>query len=101
MKIQKIICPNCGSEYLPAEIYLPNEFLGKPKDIYREHMTHKIIDFSGKNMDLNENYYCDFCGVPFTIKAKVSFQTEKNDKYDFTSEYTTNLKKNKLFFTSM
>lgn len=29
-KLELIICPKCGREYLPAEIYYPNEFLGKP-----------------------------------------------------------------------
>ena len=28
-----IICPNCGAEYLPAEIFLPDSFLGKHKTI--------------------------------------------------------------------
>ena len=29
-KLEKIICPKCGREYLPAEIYYPNFFFGRP-----------------------------------------------------------------------
>ena len=28
-----ITCPHCGREYLPAEIYVPDAFFGKPSDI--------------------------------------------------------------------
>lgn len=97
MKIQKIICPTCGAEYLPAEIFLPKSFFGRPTDIYRDSATHKIIDFAGSDMDLAETYCCDYCEAPFTIKAKVSFQTEKNERRNFSTDYTTKLKKNKLF----
>ena len=59
MKNQKekvIKCPNCGYEYLPAEIYMPNYFLGKPKDINKEHMTGKVLDYMGSSMNLSETY---------------------------------------------
>ena len=29
-KIELIICPHCGTEYLPAEIYYPKHFFGNP-----------------------------------------------------------------------
>jgi uncharacterized OB-fold protein len=29
-KFEKIVCPKCGREYLPVEIYYPNSFFGKP-----------------------------------------------------------------------
>ena len=45
-KVEYIVCPKCGREYLPAEIYLPNSFLGRPHDIYR--LTNgKVESFEG------------------------------------------------------
>ena len=35
MKKTAIRCPNCGCEYLPGEIYLPNYFVGQPTDIIK------------------------------------------------------------------
>ena len=91
-----IKCPECGYEYLPAEIYLPDSFLGKPTEIEREGISGKIIDFFGTDMDLNETYICDKCGQPFKIKSKVQFFTSS---YDLNKEYYTKLKKEQLFLT--
>ena len=41
-----ITCPNCGAEYLPAEVYIPDSFLGKPKTVDKD-SSGKIIYFSG------------------------------------------------------
>ena len=96
MKYQKnkvIKCPHCGYEYLPAEIYMPNAFLGKPKDINKEHMTGKILDYMGNSMNLVETYICDNCDTEFKVIANVNFNTQKlND-----AKYTTRYKKERLF----
>ena len=35
-KVKHIIkCPYCGAEYLPEEIYYPDSFFGKPRDIVK------------------------------------------------------------------
>ena len=68
-----IKCPKCGKEYLPCEIYLPDSFLGKARNIERENKN--IVNFMGKSMDLKETYICDDCGANFDITAKVSFST--------------------------
>ena len=71
----KIICPKCGCQYLPGEIYLPNQFLGQPKIIERD-IYGKIMDDYGGTMDLNETYTCDKCNAIFSIRAKVQFETK-------------------------
>lgn len=91
---EKVIkCPNCGCEYLPAEIYYPNAFLGKPKNIDKEHMTGRILDYMGNSMNLNETYICDKCDEKFKVSANVSFYTQKNTE----AAYKTKYKKEKLF----
>ena len=41
-----IKCPHCNAEYLPAEIYYPDEFLGRPTDINKIHNTGKLDYYS-------------------------------------------------------
>lgn len=94
-----IKCPNCGREYLPAEIYIPNYFFGKPTHIERDANTGKIINFYGTDMDLNETYQCDRCNVPFKITARLQFQTVEQDKYNFDKDYSTKIRKQQIFLS--
>ena len=69
-----IRCPHCNTEYLPAEIYFPNSFLGKPFNIIKDE-EGSILGFSGNDMDTIENYLCDKCGKRFTVDASITFRT--------------------------
>ena len=93
-KLEKIVCPKCGREYLPAEIYVPNAFFGRPQDIDRTNQG-KIESFNGKSMDLEETYQCDNCNCTFNVTAKISFKTSEVTKYDM-SQYSTPLFEPKL-----
>lgn len=86
----KIVCPNCGAEYLPAEIYYPNDFFGNPTRIEKD-SNGKIIYFSGSSMNVQETYNCDFCGRAMKIKADISF---KNDVQQVQNHVTTFKKSN-------
>ena len=99
MKSNLIIkCPLCGREYLPAEIYLPDSFLGKPKNIVRND-AGKITEYFGHNMDLRETYICDTCGTDFKINCKVTFYTEERKNMNFDQDYISSLKKPSLFLS--
>ncbi len=93
-----IRCPFCGAQYLPAEIYLPDAFLGKPSIIDKTTDTSTIIDFEGKSMDLNETYQCDKCNTTFNVCAKVQFNTYIDEKKNFTTEHKTNIKRKVILF---
>lgn len=95
-EVEKIVCPKCGAEYLPAEIYFPNCFFGTPLIVDRDGLNH-IVEFSGTSMNLSEKFDCDFCGCTFEVKAKISFETKIDKKEDFSSDYKTILKKESLF----
>lgn len=97
-KTNYIRCPNCGAEYMAAEIYLPDSFLGKPSFIDKEHNTGKIKDFFGPDMDLREKYICDYCNAKFRIDTSVKFFTKELSEEDFNKEHVTKYKKSKLFF---
>lgn len=88
-----ITCPSCGRQYLPAEIYIPNEFFGKPNNISR-YVDGSIDTFFGKSLDLNEWYVCDSCNQKFNVSAKIRFETSLEDTFE--PLYRTSLKKPKI-----
>ena len=53
-KLNIIICPNCGAEYLPAEIFLPDSFLGRPGVVDKD-SSGKIIYYKNGNIVHNVN----------------------------------------------
>lgn len=93
-KFEVIKCPHCQAEYLPAEIYLPNSFLGRPYDIDKEGVSGEIRDYFGTTMDLQESYICDKCNQPFRVFATVQFNTKG---IDFNKDYKTKIRKESLF----
>lgn len=91
-KIVNVVkCPNCGYEYMPAEVYYPKSFFGKPDVIIRDDNGH-IQDYVGTDMDLQEKYVCDKCGRQFTATAYVKFQTKPNKKLNFQEQYISKIK---------
>ena len=86
-KVEKIVCPQCGMEYLPAEIYLPNYLLGKPTRIVRDE-NGKILDYDGIDIDTKEKYTCDKCHTTFKVNAKMQFYASFDKVSNFDEEYT-------------
>lgn len=95
-KFELIECPNCGYEYLPAEIYVPKPFVGSPKFIDRDE-NGKILSFENASMNTQEMYTCDKCNTTFKVNAKLVFITEADKLENFDEEYTSTLQKNVLF----
>lgn len=95
--MKKIVCPNCGYEYLPCEIYLPKNFLGHAKYVERD-ISGKILDVSGGIMDLKESYRCDKCNMKFKIMADVKFNCVA-DAQGFKDTYSTKISKPNLFMS--
>lgn len=90
-----IKCPNCGVEYLPGEIYIPNNLVGQPKDIERT-IDGKIDVYSGIPQNLTETFECDHCGKPLKVTASLSFSTEIDEEKDFDSDYSVPLYADRL-----
>ena len=89
-QLRTIKCPTCGREYLPAEIFLPNEFLGKPKDIVKDSYG-KIVGYSGNSMNDTETYRCDKCDTTFEVVSTTNFESRpvgENSPYYVTKLYT-------------
>ena len=95
-KFDTIACPNCGYEYLPAEIYVPKAFFGKPFMLERD-ASGKLINYEGSSIDLFETYTCDKCNHTFRIVAKIGFTTEEDKLENFDEEYSSPICKSALF----
>lgn len=88
-----IICPVCGQAYLPAEIFMPDDLLGKPTDIFKT-SAGKIDFYLGKEPDLTEEYTCDNCGTRLSVKARLSFDVQVKEKTN-SSEHVTHFNRQK------
>lgn len=89
-KYEIITCPHCGREYLPAEIFVPKAFFGKPYDIDR-YSDGKIDSYCGNTMCTQETYNCDGCGTTFKVRAKVFFNVEVDEKTNFNKEFVSKI----------
>ncbi len=92
-QLRVIKCPTCGYEYLPAEIYMPNEFLGKPKNIMKD-SSGKIMGFDGIKMNDTESYKCDNCDTMFEVVSTTYFVSKPIGKSS--EDYVTKLSTEKL-----
>lgn len=87
-QVRIIKCPTCGCEYLPAEIFLPNDFLGKPANIVKDSYG-KIIGYNGSSMNDTESYKCDHCNTTFEVVSTTNFVARLIG--DTSSQYVTKL----------
>jgi hypothetical protein len=93
--VDKIVCPTCGCEYLPCEIFIGKYLIGNCKNILKD-SDGKIESYIGNPLDAKETYICDRCGKLMRVVAKMSFFTENSTKKDFSEEYSVPLNKKKI-----
>lgn len=87
-----IRCPHCGWEYLPGEIYYPNDFVGKPWNIIRDAQGN-ILGYDGDDMNTAEYFQCEHCNKEFKVDASITFRTEStNNVFDDGDEFVSVLK---------
>lgn len=74
-----IACPICGTHYLPSEIFIPDSFFGRQKEIIRN--PDGTIDFFvGTDADYTETFICETCGSKLNIEAIPTFNVTVNNK---------------------
>lgn len=90
----KIVCPVCGAEYLPVEIFIPDDFFGRPDEVIRD-PADRIEFFLGRGMNLTETYICDSCGSNMRVNAKLSFDVDVIPKDEDEEDYETKIERPK------
>ena len=91
-----VTCPVCGQEYMMSEIFVPQAFFGKQRQIIKD-SAGKIEYYLGSDPDVTEEYICDNCGSKLKITANVSFTVDVVSE-DFEEEYITEINKPKKIF---
>lgn len=90
---QLISCPVCGHQYLPSEIFFPDDLIGRPTEIFKDN-SGKIDFYLGEDQNLTADYTCDGCGTHFKVQATINFKTEvENEKFE--EEYVSTFTKPK------
>lgn len=85
MKVIK--CPYCGAEYLPSEIFMPEDLLDKTYTIHKT--KDGIIEFAeGDDAELIESYTCDYCNKEFKVYANIEYNSIEDS---FEEDYITKL----------
>ena len=87
-----IKCIHCGAQYLPAEIFMPGSFLGKPEDVVKDSLGKILYEDYKEDQEpvMIEQYICDYCDKPFIIEATTTYKTiaEAPEK-DFSTQYVS------------
>lgn len=89
---QIIKCPHCGWEYLPGEIFYPENVVGHPKQVIRDALGKILYEEYKEDCEplSEETYVCDGCGKEFVVEIETKFKTkEQEEQIDFTSEYVS------------
>lgn len=92
-ELKYIICPVCGQEYLPAEIFFPDDLIGKPTEIVKN-TSGKIDFYLGDDPNFDEYYICDNCGTKLKIHANVSYKIDTAED-TFNEEYVSKFERPK------
>jgi len=89
-----IVCPTCGQEYLPVEVFIPEAFFGNPKEIMKSD-SGKVDFVVGDGMDLSERFICEGCNTKLKINAELTFNVEVDDSNSAEEEYISSFNKPK------
>lgn len=89
---QTITCPHCGMQYLPGEIFMPGDLLGKSTTIIRDALGKILyVEYAeDEEPKLFEKYYCDQCDKPFIVEPVVTYKVSKEaEELDFSDPYVS------------
>lgn len=91
-KLNIIKCPHCGWEYLPGEIYLPDEVTGYPENVIRD-VLGKILYVEYKEdrePDTTEHFICENCNKQFAVEVTTTYKSRFEDpEIDFSNQFTS------------
>ena len=92
---ESIICPYCGREYVPSEIFYPEDLLPNVGDVVRK--ENGLVEFCTGSQELeSEEYCCDGCGKTFKVTPALSFLVEKVEVEDFDEDFSTQIYKDRI-----
>lgn len=88
--MKKVVCPHCGAEYLPQEIFILTMF--NDNNIIKDEEGKLLTEVT---YDTHESYICDYCNKTFYADMNIDFTTDAK----LVKEYVTKLHKPALFLS--
>lgn len=82
-----IKCPHCGWEYVPSDIFLPEEHIGKTDTVIRDALGKILyVEYDEDNEpEQSELYCCDHCNREFIVEVECKYKaTPQKEELDFT-----------------
>lgn len=83
---QVLKCPHCGAEFLPGEIFYPDNVIGYSMNIIRDPLNKIIYEEykEGREPFAEEEFWCPFCDKPFIAEVELKFSTRpQEEELDF------------------
>ena len=87
-----IHCPHCNAEYLAAEIFMPEDFAGKPVNIIKDPLGKFLYSewLPDEGEEAEEEFQCEYCNKKFKILPVISYKVSKFDEaLDFSTTTTS------------
>ena len=87
-----IKCPHCGYNYVPAEIKMPGDFLGKPESVVRDALGKILFHEYPEDNEpgMLESYICDNCEKSFIVEPIITYKVRKEaEELDFSDPYVS------------
>jgi hypothetical protein len=83
-------CPKCNAEYFLEELFIPDEVIGKHKDVVKD-LKGKIVYSKevSESSEICDDYICDYCGANFKYKIKLQVEPIYSEETDLSIEETT------------
>lgn len=88
-----IKCPYCQAEYLPGEIFYPDNAIGQPDEVIRDPLGKILYESYREDSEplAEETYFCDQCGRQFIVELETKFKVkQQKEELDF-SDLSVNL----------
>lgn len=87
-----IKCPHCGWEYRPADLFMPDDGIGRPTTVIRDALGKIIYQEyeEGREPNLSAKYICDNCDKQFVVDQIITYKASKEvEELDFSDPYVS------------
>lgn len=84
-----IKCPHCGAEFVPSEIFMPGELIGKANKVIKDPNNRILYVEYAEDWEpaTVAHFTCDVCDKSFTVEPVIMYKVKKEaEELDFQNE---------------
>lgn len=89
LEFPPIKCPYCGFEYHPSEVFMPDDFTGRPDNLVKDPLGKILYVDYQTNYEPNpeEHFVCENCDRTFVVDCSITYKVRKESaELDFKEE---------------